>query len=537
MISTICSIRYKRILSVILVLVTLCSVFLCSCSKKDVSPSVTSGRNQSSDTDTKRNDTSSSSVLFTNISADDTVINPYILKDQSTVCFLSLVFEPALIYNDDGSFSPSIIKSWKYDPAERTYDLTVQKGIFFHDDTYGPVTSSDIEEIIKYLKRSDSVYSEYSDSVLDIKKEDDYRLKIKVKENNQDLLFLLRFPVVPKELLMGETGSETPVTIGTGPYTVEGFAENGDLILKRSDNWWKGRSGFEYVTGVPVKNEAEAIKLFQEDEIDCLMTGMVNAMNFCGGNNVRTYSASTSFFDCLVPNLFSPTMKNKSLIKALYYSIDRKRIIKQGLGNMGFPAGVPISSSLAYLNESSFTFFDTALAQRYFQEAGYTYFENYYRDSSGRPLQLNILYSESADTRYRSKVLYELKNSLAELGIYVSFTKVAPDALIDSMKNPNYDLCFMSFNLKSNNDISFIFENGYCETDDEVLMETVRSLRTTTDVQKGFAKLYEELQNDVPVIGLYFRSYSLFVSRKMTGVGSVKYPYLFSDIANWKKAI
>ena len=87
MISIICSMRYKRILSVILVLFTLCSVFLCSCSKKDASPSVTSEMDQSSDTDTKRNDTSTSSVLFTNISADDTVINPYILKDQSTVCF------------------------------------------------------------------------------------------------------------------------------------------------------------------------------------------------------------------------------------------------------------------------------------------------------------------------------------------------------------------------------------------------------------------------------------------------------------------
>ena len=332
-------------------------------------------------------DTESEKAVFRmNLDAGLTSLDPAFARNQNNIWMTSQLYNGLVELNDSLGISPGIAKSWNISPDGLNYTFTLRNDVWFHkDDVFGGNRS-------RKVVASDFVYSfsrvcmpkvaspglwifngkvsgvkEYvegnASSVDGFKAVDDTTLVIHLEKPFPAFISLLGMAyayVVPKEAIehYGENFRSNPV--GTGPFIFKSWKEDYSLILhKNPDYFEQGKDGrLPYLDAVYVRFIDSRLSAFVElkqgklDFINGVDKSFKDEVLDVEGDIKPDYKdkfdfdispqLNTEYLGILVDStselVNGHPLSDRKVRKALNHAIDREKMVRYLLNNMGFAA-------------------------------------------------------------------------------------------------------------------------------------------------------------------------------------------------------
>ncbi len=469
-------------------------------------------------------------------------LHPLYLNNEQTENVLSLIFEPAIKLDASDLPSSGVIESWEWNSDKKIYTFHVRKNVYYHDSE-STVTADDILyafEKIMDSSASECRYSQYKGCVKSYEKTDDYTFTVSLKRVSNDIFYLLSFPVFQKSVYGGLDVNTLKTPVGTGAYKVKSFDVNSGMELVANDNWWKVAGDIEKIYVKFYSSQDEINSAYRVGDIDTLLNIDMNAAATSGSKST-VYYATTQYYDALIVNCKSYPTNIKEVRQGLNYLIDRSALIKQSLQGEGYPTMTPLRLDKWYTHGIEPVEDSAKKAMKCFKSAGFS------KDGSGDMMHngvrtsLKLIYCESSSSSYRSNVAAILRTQLSEAGINLDIEKLSENSFLSAIDNGEYDLALCSFYNRANDDISMFFGSSatlnYGKYEGESvddLIKAVRDVNGEEEATAAYTKLYSYLIENVPHIGLYFRTHSVVLPSGIPNVGLLRARSVFADINTWK---
>jgi peptide/nickel transport system substrate-binding protein len=261
-------------------------------------------------------------------------LNPANTADGRSILFN--VFEGLVKPDTDGIMQPCIAESWTIDEDALVYSFTIRNDVRFHDGSV--VSAEDVKFSLDTAKEAGFIGL---DSIENIAIEN-RNIKISLKQSDTEFLPFLTVGIVKAN----NTDREKNIC-GTGPFFIESYNAQQNLVLKRFDNYWQ--EGFPHLDKVTIvffaNNDALLLALrggsIDGAKLTGAMTAQLDAAQF---DIIDNYSASVQV---LALNNAVPPLNNVNVRRALNYGIDVLNIIDAAFFGAGIPSGSPVIPGLA----------------------------------------------------------------------------------------------------------------------------------------------------------------------------------------------
>ena len=339
----------KKILSLMLMVSLAASLAACG---QD------SGKN-SNNTDLSKTETEASSgqtgeeeTTLVYGSADYTRINP--AMDEHGEINL-LLFNGLTAHDADDNIVPGLAEKWEYDAETCTYTFHIRDGIQWHDGE--KFTADDVKFTIEAIMdpENGSENAPNYEDVEEITVIDDSTVSFRLSEPNVAFLEYMTMAILPKHLLEGENMQESDffrAPVGTGPYKLESWDEGQSIVLVKNEDYYLGAPKIDKVIFKIVPDDnAQAMQL-ESGELDLALLDPKNAQNFKEKDGFTCYDMTTADYRGILFNFANDYWtKNRDIIPAVCYSIDRQAIIDSVLLGEGMAAYSPLQRNI-YNNEN-----------------------------------------------------------------------------------------------------------------------------------------------------------------------------------------
>lgn len=256
---------------------------------------------------------------------------------------LSNVCESLLRWNPDLTTSPSLATAYS-NPTPTSWVYQIRPGVHFHD---GTVLTAD--DVVASLRRNldPAVGSYWSYPYRNVKSvEKTGPLQVTVNLSTPDSMFNKYMAASPGTVESAATlkadgkdyGNPAKGVNCTGPFAFSSWTSGQSLVLKRFDGYWnpdlKARS--KQVKFVFLSDATARVSAFQTGEVDGGWMVPADSYGQLGASKAGTlyYGQNTTVADEVVNNLKGP-LGNAKVRQALLMAIDRKGIIKAGVGGVG----------------------------------------------------------------------------------------------------------------------------------------------------------------------------------------------------------
>ncbi|TKT77421.1 ABC transporter substrate-binding protein [Aquamicrobium sp. LC103] len=456
-------------------------------------------------------------------------------RDANSDTILHHIFETLVGYRDDLTIGPVLAESWELSQDERTYSFKLREGATYHDGD--PVTSADVKwnwerrmdpanewRCIPFFDGSQGL------EIQSVETPDDRTVVFTLEEPNA--LFLAQLANIqcngwiasPKNV--GDDGKWIDGSaIGSGPFKLAEWEKGQYVALERYDDYRplkEERSGMTgdrtaYVDAVRfmiIPDTAAAETALFAGEIDVMANMEPSRTNDAKARGANVLSTPGLAWTTILVQTNDPLMSDVRMRRAIAHAIDFKQIAQTRTeGQAGFnPSGVAQASVFFDDDFLAWPEYDPAAAQALLAEAGY----------SGQPIKLQT------NTRYQG--MYEnsviVQAMLQAAGINAELEVLDWAAQLDNYLAGKFQL--QSFGYSARLDPSLIYgilvgdkeatptlqwENEEAHT---LYLESTR----TTDVEKRkeiFKKIHALMEQDVPILGLYFEMVTDAVGGKVHG--------------------
>ena len=461
----------------------------------------------------------------------------------------SLLFDPAIRVNADGSCSANILESWEVSEDGSEYTFSIRKNVAFHDASYGTVDAEDILFCLDYIvKHESAALHAYVDGVESYEKVDDLTIRVRTSGKKRNLPYLFSFYVVPKEYYAPKKASTKALPVGTGAYAVESYAEGESMRLVRNASWWKVAPAYAAIELTPVAEGRIALGSDVFSDYEMLFTDSLAAGSLGVAGKVDVHQIRTPYLTCLVPNVYNRAMGDANLRRAIAYGVDRAKLISSTLMGLGEATVTPLSENFWAVNKAaqSTAAQDKSLALSYLEKAGYRTAEDgrqYTINSDGTRgyLALRLLYTPS-DGAYdlNGAVAQAIAESLGEIGIRVELVSQDADTYLSTLQKGNFQLALCQFYMYADQDLRFLFRDAcnYGNFHDSALQQALTacaSALSEEEIQAAFTELQTQLVEKMPVIGLYYAEHCLLVNSSISVPSKLCFAKVFQNINEWKQ--
>jgi peptide/nickel transport system substrate-binding protein len=188
------------------------------------------------------------------------------------------VFDTLVWSGDDLQIEPGLATSWE--PIdEDTWTFELREGVTFHDGS--EFTAEDVKFSIERIPEvsgptTTTIYVRRVDEVEII---DDHTIHIHTNGPAATLPFdFVRLFIVSADAAADYSTAETAAegfnsgaaTIGTGPYRYVSWEPNGDLVLERFDDYWRGMGAWERVIRSEIPNDSSRLAALKAGQVDLI---------------------------------------------------------------------------------------------------------------------------------------------------------------------------------------------------------------------------------------------------------------------------
>ena len=317
------------------------------------------------------------------------------------------VFEGLVKPDTDGNLRPCVAESVTMEELGRAYNFQLRKNIRFHDGS--PLTSADVKYSLETAKAAGFIGF---NTIEKIETDGDYSIKVSLLRPDPEFL-----PYLTVGIVKAGSADRDKNAIGTGPYLIESYAVQRELVLKRFADYWQDN--------VPI---LENITILFFADSDAMVRGLHSGgIDGAGlpGSLARQLSAEqfdiipgySAMVHLLALNNKASPLDDIRVRKAVNYGIDIQGIIDAAFYGKGEPSGSPLIPGLKSYYENSLANpypVDPEKARSLLMEAGY--------GEGGKKLSIEItvasIYTMHVDTAQ------VIADQLAKIGIDASIRLV-----------------------------------------------------------------------------------------------------------------
>ena len=363
------------------------------------------------------------SVLKIANTANITTWDP-IASFSTEAAYMANVYEQLLRINPPGSaeqFTPLLAESWESNEDGTVWTFNLREGVTFHD---GEPMNADA--VIKSLDaaRTSGGASFIWWMVDSIEAVDDLTVQFNLSASAPiDLIASSLYGawiVSPKALDAAATDENywaNGVEAGTGPYVIESYVPDQEIVFQKYENYWGGWEDGQYET-VLVQIIPEALtqqQLLEAGSVD-LVTRIPTENYVTFQNNPDyTYLEEPSFFNYVgFFNTTRPPLNDPKVRQALSYAIPYEDIIKIGAKGLGTQSRGPVPAGVwPWSPDVNQYTYNLDKAKELLKEAGY--------ENGGFSLRLTYAAENATEEAFAPLI----KDAYAELGVDVTIEAIA----------------------------------------------------------------------------------------------------------------
>ncbi len=306
------------------------------------------------------------------------------------------IFDTLVWSGTDLQIEPGLATSWTAIDDD-TWEFKLREGVKFHDGS-----DFDAEDVKFSIERIPVVTGPtttaiYVRRVASVDIIDPYSVHINTDGQAATLPNdFIRLFIVSSEAAADYSTAETAAegfnsgaaTIGTGPYKYVSWEPNGDLVLERFDDYWRGMGAWEQVIRKEIPNDSsrlaalkagqvdvvnyvssvDYLALQQDAEIDAVIGDSVYIMNLQLDQREDTPMVRANDGSALPEN----PLRDLKVRQAIDYAIDRETMVEIVLEGLGKPANQMMPVDFFGSNaDIPMPEYDPAKAKELLTEAGY----------------------------------------------------------------------------------------------------------------------------------------------------------------------
>jgi peptide/nickel transport system substrate-binding protein len=363
------------------------------------------------------------SVLKIANTANITTWDP--VKSFSTeAAYMANLYEQLLRINPPGAaekFTPLLAESWESNAEGTVWTFHLRPDVKFHDGE--PMNADAVKASIEAAK--DHAGASFIWWMLDnIEVVDDLTVKFNLTVPAPiDLVASSLYGawiVSPKALeaaAADENYFEAGIEAGTGPYTLESYTPDQEIVFTRFDDYWDGwdESQFDKVLVQIVAEATTQQQMLEGGDSDLVTRIPIENYDSFKNNPDYTYYEEPSFFNYVgFFNVLRPPLDNAKVRQALSYAIPYEDIITIGAKGLGTQSRGPVPAGVWPWSEDVEQYtYDLEKAKALLTEAGH----------EGGGFDLRLTYAAENDTEAAFAPL--IKDSFEQIGVNVTLEAIA----------------------------------------------------------------------------------------------------------------
>jgi peptide/nickel transport system substrate-binding protein len=342
------------------------------------------------------------------------------IKSFSTeAAYMANMYEQLLRINPPDSaerFTPLLAESWEASEDALTWTFHLRQGVTFHD---GEMMNANAVKL-SIEAAADHGGASFIWWMLDsIDTPDDYTVVFKLTTPAPiDLIASSLYGawiVSPKALeavLADEAYFETGVEAGTGPYMLDSYTPDQEVVFKKFENYWGGWNpdNYDVVLNMIVPESTTQQQLLEGGEIDLASTIPFDNVDSFKTNPDYTVYEEKSFFNYVgFFNTLRPPLDNPLVRQALSYAIPYEDIITIAFSGLGTQSRGPVPEGVwPWSDQVNQYTYDMDKAEDLMDQAGY--------GDGGFTIRLTHASENAAEATFAPLI----KDSFAQLGVEVT---------------------------------------------------------------------------------------------------------------------
>lgn len=469
-------------------------------------------------------------------------INPILSKNQNIQDIARLIYEPLLNINSENKIELCLAKEWTKQ-SSTSYVIKLKENVKWQNGNM--LTAKDVQFTMDRLKDSkvSSIYAYNVEYVSGVEVIDEYTIKINLNTEVPFFEYNLTFPILSYEYYQNEdfvTTSKNTAPTGTGRFKVTG--ENGNIFLKKNENWWNLENENSYLDTiylVKYANMGEVYNAFKIENIDLLTTQTLNLEEYIGmiGYNQKEYYGRQ--LEYLSFNCDNKILSNVEVRKAISYLINKDNIISSVYKGKYYIANFPLDPN-NYLYQSKQVSYEWNLekARTILEENGWNYTKKRWqktKDYKTQKLQFNLVVNSSNTNRVA--VAEIIKTTLEEFGIDINLKKVSDQEYWKYIENKNYDMLLTGMNVGYSPDLSSYFgENNLANFNQEEMKQIINEVKNIQDekvLKEKYQRMVEIYEEQMPYVFLSFNKNHFVYHQKLVGEMNPNRYNSYQGISSW----
>ncbi len=449
--------------------------------------------------------------------------NPIYENPEEMIHIQQLIFESLVTFDEDLSIVGEIAEDWSFSEDGQIVELVLNSEVTWHDGE--PFTVEDIEFTVDTIKNtpeesiSHRVYQNSVRHISAVRELENGNVRIAFTRPFSNAMEALTFPVLPKHIFEENpellTGEDFP-WIGTGSYRLDERDTEG-FTLKKHEDHYRLDPYIEEINVRIVENYDERKGLFQEGELDLFRSTYLDLAEHESDEEENVHAFLRNHLEFLAFNFEGNSLlgAHPEIRSILEEGINKEQLIEEIYFGYGVVAETPIHREHWLYNEN-LTDRESSLEDEgileVMEDLGYQYGdENLWVDDNGESLSIEILVNENHGARVMAAEI--IKEQLVQLGFDINLAKEDFSSIQQRLDDGNYELYFGAWDLAFLPDLSFAFHSDFAgrtnfmsyenEAMDEMLEEAFRAA-TQEEKKERFELLQEMIQEDLPIISLYF---------------------------------
>ncbi len=427
--------RYiKRIIAVVLVLLT---VFAVSCKSQEETPAVPPV--------TQNNSPAKTTTLTIFYNAKDS-LNPYAMTSEHNIRLQTLLYDPLVAI--DQNFQPQFVIADSVDVVEKVCTVTL-KDVFFSDGSV--LTADDVVYSMKLAMESESNYALQLTNIKSYSATDSKTVTIELKSYDPYFANLLTFPIIKaKSELRTDENKIVLEPIGSGRFIFDRDAKH----LKANKNHISGAFSLETIQLIDAPDQ-EVVNFNLESDYINIYYSNLNDGNMPSMNGSVSRSPLNNLI-YLGVNLDSTWLSSAEMRYAVSYAIDRTAVVEKayysyamaatglfhplwedakGIQNLNSTAN--LQNSIANLNDLGYNNKDK---------------EGFFVNSKGKRITLKLICNEENSRRVAAATLIEKQIEAAGLNVEL---KIMPwEQYKRALSGGDFDLYIAEVSLFNNMDVT-----------------------------------------------------------------------------------
>ena len=449
-------------------------------------------------------------------------LDPLQVSDASGFAIDSLVYDGLVRIAPDLRVYPDLARSWKISPGGQVYTFHLNPKARFQDGA--KLTAADVVFSLAAYRdpRNGSALAQELAIVRSAEALSPSTVRIDLTRAYAPFLVqVASLPILPKHLLAAAgSGSRflgqrdlSVLPVGSGPFRIVRISAS-SALLRRNPHYFLGRPKVQELRILFAASATVALNDLRHGRVDYAPVPALDVHAVSTWPHVRMQHAVALQFASIVWNTDVLPFANPVLRRALYFAVDRQKIVAAALGGNGVISDGPVPpSSWAYDKSLGNTPFDPSRALSILKSLGWRQVRGVLENAKGQPLRLTIL--ATGGSASRTVALGLVVRDLTTLGVRVSVHREAFAQYLENFITGNFQAVFVERGLTADPDVTAYFgsprinssgQNAGIYRNPAVDQALVAERQTTNQSARRTAirRMEQAMEVDPPALFLYF---------------------------------